>query len=595
MPGETIVRNHVFSWLFIAGSVLWGGCHRYRFVPPVTVAASAPVTPTVASAPSVESVRAEVGVAPLPPCEVRMEVYNADKTVESGSICIKRSDQSFRFPFPIFLKGDEGRVGRQFNGMCLTAEKKELEPDQAAADKVGYTQAAETADEVASLKVRTCDWTRLFRDAYPLTFKIYTEGRKLPLGQFARTIRVFRNGKLVFSWKNENTLAEVVIPGSSLTARLMPFGAPIDLRIIPTTSPEDPRVITKIDESIDPLWARINTAKTVLLAPIKEGVAEELACLQWLVGGAEATAQEILGRPAKPQGAKPTGCEAPKGNAAALHERLRQSVLDAGATVDRTLDEEIARLGKAYGDRIREAAAEAKQKLSKHAADAMLPNGHSVSSTVAQIDDLATAGATIFDELNRSIRSTVADAKKFARDRDAQARQLAAVTEALELQGSAFDPYTKNPELVEGEMALDMRYGDKFQWFTLAPWHGVPFRVTGNAGADINLATAIPILDLIGFRYQWGTGRSTSFRTGLGFLYFQDENTVATAGTTASTSASNVAAELNVGWAGMVFGAGYVLNHRSYDGFVDVDRVRLIIGADLLKIFGNRNAEVPVF
>jgi hypothetical protein len=144
-----------------------------------------------------------------------------------------------------------------------------------------------------------------------------------------------------------------------------------------------------------------------------------------------------------------------------------------------------------------------------------------------------------------------------------------------------------------------MEYGDPFQFFGLAPWHGVPFRLTRNPGASLGIQNAIPILDVVGFRYQWGSGRSTSIRAGLGLMYFQDEDVVrmqmpssGAGGMSAVTeSVFNFAIEANVSWTGLIVGAGYVTNDRSYAGKADWARFRLIVGADLLKVFGNRWAE----
>ena len=44
-----------------------------------------------------------------------------------------------------------------------------------------------------------------------------------------------------------------------------------------------------------------------------------------------------------------------------------------------------------------------------------------------------------------------------------------------------------------------------------------------------------------------------------------------------------------------MMGAGYVLNDRDFHGFRDRDRVRVLVGVDLLKVFGNAPAEAISF
>jgi hypothetical protein len=69
-------------------------------------------------------------------------------------------------------------------------------------------------------------------------------------------------------------------------------------------------------------------------------------------------------------------------------------------------------------------------------------------------------------------------------------------------------------------------------------------------------------------------------------MYFKDELQEVPLNTTAQTeSVFNVAADTNVNWFGFSVGAGYVLNDRNFGGFWKEDRIRVIVGADLLKLF----------
>jgi hypothetical protein len=518
-------------------------------------------------------------------CDVWLEVMH-DKEIESDKTCIKRPGKGFAFPSPLYLKGKEdGLTDTQFNGMC--------QPEDGATDD----------------NHKHCAWSGLYRKNYPLSFEIST-GSGEPLSHFAHIIRVFRNGTLVFSWKDDSVLNALMVPGAALAAKLMPFGAPMDLRIIPAGSPDDPSIDTQVSKTIDPLTSRIEVVKGVLLGPNGVGVDPAVACVSWLVSSAQSTAQQILGKTASPPGTPPDGCTAPSGSAAALHDKLTAAIQGGVQTVNQDIEAEIKVLGTQYGVAIENAAEKAKAALTQKVATTTLPNQLTVSKTLDEVNQLAGQGAQVFDALLASVQGVLANVKQLTTDRDAQARQLASVTDALEQEGSVFTAFTKNPDLVSGETALDMHYGDKFQFFVLAPWHGLPIRVTRNVGADLDLETAIPILDIGGFRYQWGTGRSESFRLGAGIMYFKDEDALAqaemmtttTTGTTtttttnnATTSVFNFAAEASVSWFGFMMGAGYVINNREYSGFIDRDRVRLIVGADLLKLFANKSAELGAY
>src|SRR5205814_4152033 len=79
---------------------------------------------------------------------------------------------------------------------------------------------------------------------------------------------------------------------------------------------------------------------------------------------------------------------------------------------------------------------------------------------------------------------------------------------------------------------VPMTCGERWQLFGLAPWHAVTFRLAQNTGANFGLESAIPVLDVIGVRYQRGAGRLQSVRAGLGVMYFKDQvETQATAAT----------------------------------------------------------------
>jgi hypothetical protein len=572
--------------VFVAALNGESGCSRSFVVPPnLGPPGSQPATRSVvaAAAPGGNG-------APKPaeqPCDVWLQIATSDATIASRFLCIKRTGAPFRFPSPIYFEGREGHIDTQFNGMCA--------PEDGAP-----ATSATTTSGVSSKSADRCQWSHLFRSNYPLSFTIKTASRDKPLATFAHIIRVFRNGKLVFSWKDDNVLSQLVVPGETLKAHLMPFGAPMDLRIIPAGSPDDPRIETRVGQTIDPITSRLEIVKAVLLGPsgANVNVPEQVACVAWLASQAKATALQIAGKAGQPATPAPQDCHAPAtGSAQDLHDQITASIQDGLQTANQGIEAAIRAIGTQYGVAIENAAEKAKQTLQREVPSKVLSNGLTVSRTIDEVNQLAAQAAEIFDTLSRDVHTTLANVKQLVTDRDAQAREYAAVTEALAQSGSVFQPFTKNPELVQDEKALDMHYGDKFQFFLLAPWNGVPIRVTRNVGATLGIENAIPILDVAGFRYQWGTGRGDSVRVGAGIMYFKDETQQIPVGTATMQNVSvfNVASELSVSWFGFMMGAGYVLNDRDFHGFWNRDRVRVLVGVDLLKVFGNAPAEAISF
>ena len=578
-----------FASLF---GLIAGGCATAYVVPakapdllPAAASPAAPPAKIAAAAPA----------EARPRCEVmfRAEHLAGDSTIVSAPVCLKYQGGPVNFPDPIFLHGHEGHLGTQFNGMCLDVGKDE---PAFSGDLPGPSPAPPPGGKSPDDKTtqKPCAWTHLFRDGYPFTFSIETTDH-LPLSRFFHIIRVFRNGRLVFAWKGDSTIAKLAIPGSALLARLMPFGAPLDLRIIPTGVPIDEgRTMTSVDAAVDPLRRNLDTVLRVAredLVTNDPDLPPELACLVWQVGAIRSIALTLAGGAAITPD-PPPHCAPVAGPADEARAKLRSAIARAAATADSAVDAELEAVRRQSGALVEATARQAKDALIKRVKTA--PGlGVKTQEMLRHIDDLTASSAQTFDRLDLIARQLQVDARRFIEDRDRQAAQLAAATAALEKQGSAFDPFTENPALVEGEIALRMEYGDRFQFFAFAPWHGVPIRLTQNPGASFGIENAIPVMDVVGFRYQWGSGRSTSLRAGVGILYFKDEATEKDAVTDKENTKSvfNFAGQLNFSWTGIILGLGYVLNHRDYGSGWNNDRLRLIVGADLLKVFGNRSAE----
>ena len=133
-----------------------------------------------------------------------------------------------------------------------------------------------------------------------------------------------------------------------------------------------------------------------------------------------------------------------------------------------------------------------------------------------------------------------------------------------------------------------MSYEDPLQVYFFAPWNGISTYIDGEVGAEIDLENLIPILDWIGIRRQWGKSRLADFRAAMGIFLLGDKLRNVDGST---REVVNWTAQANVGLAGFKVGVGVVMNRRAgLSGFRD--RMRLLIGYDLVKLISGLNAEI---
>lgn len=98
------------------------------------------------------------------------------------------------------------------------------------------------------------------------------------------------------------------------------------------------------------------------------------------------------------------------------------------------------------------------------------------------------------------------------------------------------------------------------------------------------------MIDLLGFRVQFGRSRFADFRMALGGSGFEDKEKASAED--ATRRVFNWAAHASVGFGTVKLGLGMVFNNRSsFDGD-PARRLRVIVGADLLKLITGRNIEL---
>ena len=161
------------------------------------------------------------------------------------------------------------------------------------------------------------------------------------------------------------------------------------------------------------------------------------------------------------------------------------------------------------------------------------------ATQLAAVDRELDAVAKSCDDtlsLAQHLRSSALDV---ARNRETQARVYEATVSALSREASVFEQYADNPPPLPDERSLEMQHSQRSQWFALAPWNGVPLSLaSGGTKGELQLANAIPIIDAIGFRFQWARSRFADFRVALGGMYFRDQVPTKVSTTDATTGES---------------------------------------------------------
>jgi hypothetical protein len=161
----------------------------------------------------------------------------------------------------------------------------------------------------------------------------------------------------------------------------------------------------------------------------------------------------------------------------------------------------------------------------------------------------------------------------------------AAITHQLPDSESIFEARRPNPQPIEGEHVLSMRYGDTFQFYGVAGWNGAPLRIKQAVGFDIKATVIVPIVDLAGFRLQWGPSRLSEFRLAAGGLLFQEEDlTTKDTGDTVLL----VGPQVNMSLGTLRVGLAYAANQ---DDASASEKLRILFGADLVKLIGGENFE----
>jgi hypothetical protein len=233
----------------------------------------------------------------------------------------------------------------------------------------------------------------------------------------------------------------------------------------------------------------------------------------------------------------------------------------------------------------------------------MIATGNTVKDFVDQADRAVTQALGGFQSAIDLAEQLQKDVLRFANSTDEQAQLLLRVANSV--QGtSPFEQMKDNPDLIHGEKALGMRYSDHWQWFLFAPWTAFPAGLSGKV--DFTAANLVPIVDVIGYRYQWQATRFADIRAGIGFTALSFSTPDASKSATDPNATTNhflPAPEVNIGIANFKLGMAFALAGGSLtntcpantDCLLSKDRWRFLIGADLYKLISGNNVEAAAF
>lgn len=558
----------------------------------LTVLATAGCTPTysgyTASSAAIQALSQKPDGAPHEECELRLyiEHTNSDgvlgmSAVEvsgtnwTSGVCVKHAGAPLQIPSRIIMAAKDMT---DFDPIC----------DGDQFDLPGGGR-------------KGCVWNHTFRNRYPFSFTfIANEGK---ITDYVSLVRAYRNGSLIARYNSASqltdervltfTASEIKVP-SSVLVTYPPHLAAFDLRVLPAGAVLDESML---NETVVDYAARAKQRGSALLDAATQAadpaLKPELACASARLGRLKAQAESIVDKSVAVPDLDPACAEKPDvtlpPGQLSIKDIYESKKSDVKQKLNQLTTDQLTQL-QLIKDALPKVRAAVADKL-KNEAKALAALDKEIEAVAQTCDDtLAVA---------QRLRSTAQDV---IRNKETQARIYESSVAALEQQGGVFEQYKDNPAPAPDERQLQMSHGQRFQGFMFSPWNGLPMSLApGNSVGDLQLASAIPILDVAGFRLQWGKSRFADLRAGIGCLYFSDEAPV----TNKTTDAMGVVTEekttekrfhggvqANVGIANFKFGMAWVpgTSQLGGHGFVE-NELRLLIGSDLFKLILGNNVE----
>lgn len=563
---------------------------------------------------------------PTPPrqqmaCDVRMRVGHTDGegTFEAtdsdgyAGVCIKHPGEEFGIPLKIQMRSNN--LDRYLTGSGWLVFRENWTP-----------VCVEGTEEPEGKSIRTCQWNFAYRAKFPMDITIQT-GNPHGLAEFLSAILVYENGKLVTAWDRTSLGSSFTISHEALDGGNLPFDAPLDVHFIPAGVQVDTAQLKSELGS----W-RVNQLERVggaALQTLKEGVVANDPLLASAFQCFEDQTRILRGQLAKlfngtpePVVALGPACARPQvatdQSLVGEYEKLKNQGVEAVNTGEKVLEAWLVaretEISKAIGvsnSTLRAAAEPAKAGL--EATIAQLRGEESTAKAadrpeivrkildaelaLRELDAKVKQALTVADDFQRTVAEgralygrIIANAKDIGESKARQARLFGHFVGRLD---DPFVPREANPIPVDHAEAMRLVYREHFQTFGFAPWTGVPIRISGpDMGASLQAANLVPILDILGFRWQWGSSRFSEFRlVPFGWIFFPDKRAEQPSGQgqpETTTDVFSTGPQFNVSFANFRVGALVVIGQERQPA----DRFRLLLGADLYKLISGQNAEV---
>lgn len=527
------------------------------------------------------TLRAEEPSLPSGACELRLYMEYAregvlgigavelERDVITPGVCVKRRDAPLALPSRILIAAP--RLGA-YDYVCQGDRFRVKGDDR-----------------------ELCEWNHVFRNAYPFSFTFVAAHGKI--SDYMSLVRLYRNGSLIARYNAASVLENPAVlrfDASKLRVSDVYFGsrvphlAAFDLRVLPVGASLDEAALSEELRDYRAIAAaRASALLRDTLGALDPTLEEALACPLARVERLKRQAQKLV-EPV-PVPALPEGCQvapgAPEpsqelGPVSELYARKkgqsRAEVEKLDAKIQEHLSREIPKL-RSHLPQIRK---ELEAKVA----------GEKQRQALARLDAAIADAALAADQAIALAKRLRERALGAIESQEHRARVYEAAVSSLERSGNVFEAYTENPQPSPDEQRLDMKYGDRFQWFLLAPWHGVPVSLAdGGSLGQLDASTAIPIVDLFGARVQWAPTRFSEVRAGIGGMYFRDRIPRAD-GTTRERYAG--AFQANLGISNFKAGMAWVPRSKQLRATSWAqNELRLLVGADLIKLISGNNAE----
>lgn len=521
--------------------------------------------------------------APVPgdTCELRLFIEHTDGTAlgvsavemqgtsQRAGVCVKEPNQALAMPNRVTIKAIDLS---DFGYLC-----------------------SGPATQTPSGQV--CLWNGVYRNAYPFSFTFVAKpGTKIT--DYIALARVYRNGSLIARYNAASVLedprklkfraSDLQVPEVAFAKR-PPHLAELDLRVLPAGASLAPALLDeKLVDYRDDARQRLANLGQAVAPVLLPGMNATIDCFVARVKRLQTQAQAVVepSAAALPAAIAPATCTT---DVAAAPPTSLRTLYETNKDQTKAQLDTATNQAQLYLQQLQAALPQARAYVAP--ALAALPAAR-VEAAVKEADALVANAASTADDALALAKQLRTASVAMIEDRKVAAKAYEAAVQSLENSGTVLEAYGANPPTQPDEQRLEMRHGDRTQFFFGAPWNGIPISLaSGGSKGELDITRAIPILDVVGVRVQWAASRFADVRVGAGVMYFRDLEVMdEMAGTTEEKFTP--AMQANLGIANLKVGLAYAPGSKQPGSDSKAEDVlRVLIGTDLYKIISGSNAE----